>query len=61
MNFPKYFKILLLKCKPTTLGTTYRPLNQLNFLEVLNDNMDKIYSYLDLTLIPYPLYYHIAI
>ena len=38
------FEILLPKWKPITVGTIYRPPNQSNFLEILNDNMNKIDS-----------------
>ena len=36
-----FFEILLPDSKPTTEGTIYRPPNQSNFLEVLNENMKK--------------------
>ena len=39
-----FFEILLPNSKPITVGTIYRPLNQSNFLEVLNENMNKIDS-----------------
>ena len=38
------FEILLPNSKPITVGTIYRPPNQSNFLEILNDNMNKIDS-----------------
>ena len=37
-----FFEILLPNSKPITVGTIYRPPNQSNFLEVLNENMNKI-------------------
>ena len=37
-----FFEILLPTSKPITVGTIYRPPNQSNFLEVLNENMNKI-------------------
>ena len=39
-----FFEILLPNSKPTTVETIYRPPNQSNFLEILNDNMNKINS-----------------
>ena len=39
-----FFGILLPNSKPITVGTIYRPPNQSNFLEVLNENMNKIDS-----------------
>ena len=39
-----FFEILLPNSKPITVGTIYRPLNQSNFLEVPNENMNKIDS-----------------
>ena len=45
-----FFKILLPNSKPITVGTIYHPPNQSNFLEVLNENMNKIDS-MTLTLI----------
>ena len=39
-----FFEILLPNSKPITVGTIYCPLNQSNFLEVLNENMNKIDS-----------------
>ena len=39
-----FFEILLPNTKPITVGTIYRPPNQSNFLEVLNENMNKIDS-----------------
>ena len=39
-----FFEILLLNSKPITVGTIYRPPNQSNFLEVLNENINKIDS-----------------
>ena len=39
-----FFKILLPNTKPVTVGTIYRPPNQSKFLEILNDNMNKINS-----------------
>ena len=40
-----FFEILLPNSKPIAVGTIYRPLNQFNFLEVLNENMkNKIES-----------------
>ena len=38
------FEILLPNSKPITVGTIYRPPNQSNFLEVLNENMNIIDS-----------------
>ena len=38
------FEILLPNSKPITVGAIYRPPNQSNFLEVLNENMNKIDS-----------------
>ena len=37
-----FFEILLPSSKPITVGTIYRSPNQSNFLEVLNENMNKI-------------------
>ena len=39
-----FFEILLPNSKPTAVGTIYRPPNQSNFLEVLNENMNIIDS-----------------
>ena len=39
-----FFEILLPNSKPITVGTIYRSPNQFNFLEVLNENMNKIGS-----------------
>ena len=39
-----FFEILLPNSKPITVGTIYHPPNQSNFLEVLNENMNKIDS-----------------
>ena len=39
-----FFEILLPSSKPITGGTIYRRPNQSNFLEVLNENMNKIDS-----------------
>ena len=39
-----FFKILLPNSKLISVGTTYRPTNQSNVLEVLNENMNKIDS-----------------
>ena len=39
-----FFEILLPNSKPIAVGTIYRPPNQSNFLEVLNENMNKIDS-----------------
>ena len=39
-----FFEILLPNSKPITVGTIYSPLNQSNFLEVPNENMNKIDS-----------------
>ena len=39
-----FFEILLRNSKPITVGTIYRLLNQRIFLEILNDNMNKIDS-----------------
>ena len=39
-----FFKTLLPNSKPITVGTIYHPPNQSNFLEVLNENMNKIDS-----------------
>ena len=36
-----FFEILLPNSKLTIAGTIYRPPNQSNFLEVLNENMNK--------------------
>ena len=36
-----FFEILLPNSKPITVGTIYRPPNQSNFLEVLNENLNK--------------------
>ena len=36
-----FFEILLPNSKPIIAGTIYRPPNQSNFLEVLNENMNK--------------------
>ena len=37
-----FFEIALPNSKPITVGTICRPPNQSNFLEVLNENMNKI-------------------
>ena len=37
-----FFEILLPNSKPITIGTIYRQPNQSNFLEILNENMNKI-------------------
>ena len=42
--YPIFFEILLFNSKPITVGTIYRPPSQSNFLEVLNNNMNKIDS-----------------
>ena len=39
-----FFEILLPNSKPVTVGAIYRPPNQSNFLEVLNENMNRIDS-----------------
>ena len=39
-----FLEILLPISKPITVGTIYRPSNQSNILEVLNENMNKIDS-----------------
>ena len=39
-----FFETLLPNSKPVTVGTKYRPQNQSNFLEVINENMNKIDS-----------------
>ena len=39
-----FFEILLPNSKPITVGTVYRPPIQFNFLEVPNENMNKIDS-----------------
>ena len=39
-----FFEILLPNSKSITVGTIYRPPNQSNFLEALNENMNKIDS-----------------
>ena len=39
-----FFEILLPNSKTTTVGTIYHSPGQSNFLEVLNDNMNKIDS-----------------
>ena len=39
-----FSKIVLTNFKPLTAGTIYRPPNQSNFLEVLNENMDKTFQ-----------------
>ena len=39
-----FFDILIPNSKPIIVGTIYRPPNQSNFLEVLNENMNKIDS-----------------
>ena len=39
-----FFEILLPNSKPITVGTIYHHLNQSNFLEILDDNMNKIDS-----------------
>ena len=40
-----FFEIVLPNSKPITVGTIYRPPNQSNFLEVLNEKMNKIDSF----------------
>ena len=37
-----FFEILLPNSKPITVGTIYRPPNQSNFLEVINESMNRI-------------------
>ena len=37
-----FFEILLLKTKPITVGIVYRPPNQNNFLQTLNENFAKL-------------------
>ena len=37
-----FFEILLPNSKPITVGAIYCPPNQFSFLEVLNENMNKI-------------------
>ena len=37
-----FFEILLTNSKPITVATIYRPPNQFNFLEVSNENTNKI-------------------
>ena len=39
-----FFEILFPNSKPITVGTIYRPTNQSNFLEVLNNTINKIDS-----------------
>ena len=39
-----FFEILLPNSKPVTVGTIYRPPSQNDFLELLNSDMNKIYS-----------------
>ena len=39
-----FFEILLPTSKPMTVGTIYHPPNNFNFLEKLNENMNKIDS-----------------
>ena len=39
-----FFEILLPNSKPITVGKIYRPPNQPNLLEVINENMNKIDS-----------------
>ena len=39
-----FFKILLTNSKPIRVGAIYHPPSQSNFLEVLNENMNKIDS-----------------
>ena len=39
-----FFEILLPNTKSITVGTFYRPPSRSNFLEVLNENMNKIES-----------------
>ena len=39
-----FFEIVLPISKPITVGTIYRPPNQSNLLEVLNENINKIDS-----------------
>ena len=39
-----FFEILLLNFEPITVGTIYRPPNQSDFLEALNESMNKIDS-----------------
>ena len=39
-----FLEILLPNSKPITVGTIYRPPNESNFLEILNDNMNEIDS-----------------
>ena len=37
-----FFEILLPNSKPITVGTIYRPPNQSNFLEVINESTNRI-------------------
>ena len=39
-----FFEIVLPNSKPITVGTIYRPPSQSNFLEILNENLNKIDS-----------------
>ena len=37
-----FFELLLPNIKPIVVGTIYRPPNQTNFIEILNENLSKV-------------------
>ena len=37
-----FFELLLQNIKPIVVGTIYRPPNQTNFIEILNENLSKV-------------------
>ena len=37
-----FFELLLPNTKPIVVGTIYRPPNQTNFMEILNENLSKV-------------------
>ena len=37
-----FFELLLPNTKPMVVGTIYRPPNQTNFMEILNENLSKV-------------------
>ena len=37
-----FFESLLPNTKPIVVGTIYRPPNQTNFMEILNENLSKV-------------------
>ena len=37
-----FFELLLPNIKPIVVGAIYRPPNQTNFMEILNENLSKV-------------------